>query len=83
MNTEDTMVNEEVMNVAKVIYDNPKNNLYFAGGIGLVVLGSLLVFKHVVKPALAKHKEKKESVNKKALKIELITGDSDEEFTDQ
>ena len=61
MNTDDIMVNEEVIEVAEEVV-NVGNGKGFkvAAGVGLAGLGGFAIYRFVVKPLLAKRKVKKE-----------------------
>ena len=61
MNTDDIMVNEEVIEVAEEVV-NVGNGKGFkvAAGVGLAGLGGFAIYRFVVKPLLAKRKAKKE-----------------------
>lgn len=57
----ETMTNNETIEVVEeVAAAVPAKGLKVAGGIGLAVLACGAAYKFVVKPAIAKHKAKKE-----------------------
>lgn len=63
MNTDDIMVNEEVVEVTEDIV-NVGNGKGFkvAAGVGLAGLGGYAIYKFIVKPLLAKRKAEKEQL---------------------
>ncbi|MDD2298576.1 MAG: hypothetical protein PHU69_02935 [Fermentimonas sp.] len=61
MNTNEIMVNEEVIEVTEEIATaGSGNGIKMAAGIGLAVLGGVVAYKYLVKPMVAKIKAKKE-----------------------
>jgi len=61
MNTNEIMVNEEVIEVTEEIATaGSGNGIKMAAGIGLAVLGGVVTYKYLVKPMVAKIKAKKE-----------------------
>ena len=57
----ETMTNNETIEVAEeIVTAVPGKGLKVAGGIGLAVLACGAAYKFVIKPAIAKHKAKKE-----------------------
>lgn len=56
MDNNEIMVNEEVM---EIVTSEAGKGFKIAAGIGLVTLGSLIAYKYVVKPIVAKIKTKK------------------------
>ncbi len=56
MDNNEIMVNEEVM---EIVTSEAGKGFKIAAGIGLAALGSLIVYKYVVKPIVAKIKTKK------------------------
>ena len=61
MDTNEIMVNEEVIEVTEEIATaGSGNGIKMAAGIGLAVLGGVVAYKYIVKPMVAKIKAKKE-----------------------
>ncbi len=61
MNTNEIMVNEEVIEVTEEIATaGSGNGIKMAAGIGLAVLGGVVAYKYLVKPMVVKIKAKKE-----------------------
>lgn len=59
MDNNEIMVNEEVMEATEIATSEASKGFKFAAGIGLAALGSLIAYKYVVKPIVAKIKAKK------------------------
>lgn len=74
------IANEEVANVVTedIAVDNAGNGLKVAVGIGLATVVGIIVYKKLIKPAIAKHKAKKE-----AAKQENDNVDIDELFDEE
>ena len=61
MNTNEIMVNEEVIETTEGIATaNSEKGFKVAAGVGLTVLGGFVAYKYVIKPVIAKIKAKKE-----------------------
>lgn len=60
MNTNETIVNEEVIEMTEDIIDNSGKGLKMAGGIGLAVLGGVITYRCIVRPIVNKIKSTKE-----------------------
>lgn len=61
MDTNEIMVNEEVIEVTEEIATaGSGNGIKMAAGIGLAVLGGVVAYKYLVKPMVVKIKAKKE-----------------------
>jgi len=56
---DEIMVNEEIMETTSEIATSEAGKGKIAAGIGLAVLGSVIAYKYVVKPIVAKIKAKK------------------------
>lgn len=62
METNEMMVNEEVIGVAEEIMKvNSGKGFKIAAGVGLIGVGGFVAYKYLVKPIIAKIKTKKES----------------------
>lgn len=59
MDNNEIMVNEEVMEATEIVTSEAGKGFKIAAGIGLAALGSLIAYKYVVKPIVAKIKAKK------------------------
>lgn len=59
MNNNEIMVNEEVMEATEIATSGAGKGFKIAAGIGLAALGSVITYKYVVKPIVAKIKAKK------------------------
>lgn len=61
MNTNEMMVNEDVIEVTEEIANAGFGKGFkVAAGVGLTVLGGFVAYKYVIKPVMAKIKTKKE-----------------------
>ncbi|MFA7097649.1 MAG: hypothetical protein WC383_14370 [Gammaproteobacteria bacterium] len=61
MNTNEIMVNGEVIEVTEEIATASSGKGFkVAAGVGLTVLGSVVAYKYIIKPMVAKIKAKKE-----------------------
>jgi hypothetical protein len=59
MDNNEIMVNEEVMEATEIATSGAGKGFKIAAGIGLAALGSVITYKYVVKPIVAKIKAKK------------------------
>lgn len=59
MDNNEIMVNEEVMEATEIATSGAGKGFKIAAGIGLTALGSVIAYKYVVKPIVAKIKAKK------------------------
>ncbi len=59
MDNNKIMVNEEVMEATEIATSGAGKGFKIAARIGLAVLGSVIAYKYVVKPIVAKIKAKK------------------------
>lgn len=59
MENNEIMVNEEVMEATEIATSGAGKGFKIAAGIGLAALGSVIAYKYVVKPIVAKIKDKK------------------------
>jgi len=59
MDNNKIMVNEEVMEATEIATPGAGKGFKIAAGVGLAVLGSVIAYKYVVKPIVAKIKAKK------------------------
>jgi len=59
MDNNKIMVNEEVMEATEIATSGAGKGFKIAAGVGLAVLGSVIAYKYVVKPIVAKIKAKK------------------------
>lgn len=59
MDNNEIMVNEEVMEATEIATSGAGKGFKIAAGIGLAALGSVIAYKYVVKPIVAKIKAKK------------------------
>ena len=76
MDTNEIMVNEEVIEVTEEIATaSSGNGIKMAAGIGLVVLGGVAAYKYIVKPMVVKIKAKKE---RQAMEEEFVKIDDAE-----
>ncbi len=61
MNTNEIMVNEKVIETTEGIATAGSGKVFkVAAGVGLTVLGGFVAYKYVIKPVMAKIKNKKE-----------------------
>ena len=61
MDTNEIMVNEEVIDITEGIATASSGKGFkVAAGVGLTVLGGFVAYKYVIKPVMAKIKDKKE-----------------------
>ena len=61
MDTNEIMANEEVIETTEGIATASSGKVFnVAAGVGLTVLGGLAAYKYVIKPVMAKIKDKKE-----------------------
>ena len=61
MNTNEIMVNEEIIETTEGIATASSGKVFkVAAGVGLTVLGGFVAYKYVIKPVMAKIKDKKE-----------------------
>jgi hypothetical protein len=61
MDTNEIMVNEEVIETTEGIATAGSGKVFkVAAGVGLTVLGGFVAYKYVIKPVMAKIKDKKE-----------------------
>lgn len=80
MDNNEIMVNEEVMEATEIATSGAGKGFKIAAGIGLAALGSVIAYKYVVKPIVAKIKAKKAQQEGESIDLE---DDEFEEFDEK